>query len=81
MKPYKAKTLSGAQSRVRDLEKVRAKMEKLLRQYQQERRLLAMLAADGPCFDNPIVVAEAKQMRNNVLRIECRLTPDGKYLQ
>jgi hypothetical protein len=44
-KPYTAKTISGAQSRVRELTKMHQQTVKLLDRYAYERKLLARLAA------------------------------------
>lgn len=75
---YKAKSLTGAERRVRQLERNYKRLDELAGRWRKERQLLAMLAADGPCFSNPILVAKAKQMRDEILRVECRLTPEGK---
>lgn len=80
-KPYKAKTLSGAQSYARMLIKSRAKIVALLERYARERKLMAKLAADGPCLLNPLELATAKKLRNEILRNECRLNPDGTPLK
>lgn len=87
-KPYRAKTLSGAQAYVRMLLKQRERTHRLLEQIDQERkqllvdrRTLAKLAAKGPCFYNPLEAFAAETLRDNILRIECSLTPDGKYIR
>ncbi len=77
-KVYKARTLKGAQARVHQLQKICDAMEKRLQRYRAERHGLAMLAADGPCFDNPLIVYEWRNVRDQILLKECRLTPDGK---
>lgn len=77
-KPYKAKSLSGAQALVRALLKQREETAELLTRFYQERNALAMLAANGPCFNNPLVAMEAKQIRNRVLA-EMNINPDGTY--
>lgn len=64
---YKARTLSGAQDRVRRLENLNARLMAMLDRWDQERKLLARLAADTPQFDNPLQVAEAKQLRDSIL--------------
>lgn len=67
-KPYKAKSLRGAESRVRQLQKQIAVRDELLIRFDYERKMLAKLAAETPQFDNPLVVLEAKQIRDHVLR-------------
>jgi len=48
---------------------------------QTERRLLAKLAADGPAFYHPPTIHAAKQLRNQILRDECKLNPDGTPIE
>ena len=67
MKTYTAITLSGAQRRVRELLRQVRDRDNLLDQWARERRLLAMLAAETPQFHNPLVVWEAKMMRDMIL--------------
>jgi predicted ATPase len=69
--------------RVRELLKQIRHLDTILGDYmaqvkklQTEREVLAMLAARGPAFDNPILAAEATKLRDKVLR-ECGLNPDG----
>lgn len=68
MKPYKAKSLIGAQRRVRELQKQVRDRDNLLNTFDKERRLLAELSADTPQFYNPLVVMEAKQIRDRILK-------------
>jgi hypothetical protein len=79
-KPYKAKSLSGAERQVRQLRKIVANLNEIAGRFKQERDRMAMLAADGPCFSNPLVVAETKQLRDKILRESCGLRPDGRSL-
>lgn len=79
-KPYQAKTLSGAQARVRLLERRLREMDALLGKYQDDLETMLKLAADGPAFNNPIEAAVAKGRRNVLLRQWCRLNPDGTPL-
>lgn len=79
-KPYKAKTISGAQAYVRMLQKSRSEIVALLERYAVERRMMAMLAADGPAFMNPLEAMAAKVKRDEILRDECHLNPDGSPL-
>ena len=69
MKPYKAKSLSGAEKRVRQLRKQIKERDSLLHQFDRDRRLMAMLASDTPQFDNPLLVYEAKQIRDRILAL------------
>lgn len=85
-KPYKAKSLKGAQRRVRDLTAQVKHLNEVLgvwmertKEYREHCRTLAKLAADGPAFDNPLKIYEAKNLRDTVLR-ECNLKPDGSHL-
>lgn len=80
-KPYRAKTLSGAQTYVRMLIKSRAEIVELLERYAVERKQMAMLAADGPTFTSPLQAMAAKMLRDQILRDECRLNPDGTPLK
>lgn len=87
-KLYKAKSLRAAEREVRRLRKHREDDAEIIRQYRlalqnvcAERRILAKLAAKGPCFDNPLAAMEAETLRDRVLRSECRLTPEGKHIQ
>jgi hypothetical protein len=79
-KPYRAKTLSGAQTYVRMLLKSRRQIIELLERYAVERKQMAMLAADGPAFTNPLQAMAAKLVRDEILRSECRMNPDGSPL-
>lgn len=67
MKTYVAKSLAGAQRRVRELQRQVRDRDALLDQWARERKLLAMLAAETPQFHNPLAVYEAKQIRDMIL--------------
>jgi len=69
MKPYKAKSINGAQSQVRKLRCQLNECNKLLSQYDAECRLMAKLAADTPQFYNPLVVFEAQHVRDRILAL------------
>lgn len=75
---YKAKTLSGAQRRVRELMKQREALNDLIEQLVRERHMLAKLAAKGPAFFNPLEVMEAEQLRDAVLD-RLGMNPDGTF--
>ncbi len=64
---YKAKTISGAQQRVRQLERHLTLVTRLLDEAAKDRRLLARLAAKTPQFSNPIDVWRAEKVRDRVL--------------
>lgn len=76
---YKARSLKGAERRVRELLKQRAYHIEILENWNKERKLLAKLAAEGPCFDNPLIAHEAKKIRDHILSL-MNLGPDGKFL-
>ncbi len=76
-KPYMAKSISGAQLRVRMLEARMAKDSRVFAEVYRDRGLLAKLAADGPCFFNPLDAMEAKIRRDVILSKEFGLNPDG----
>lgn len=78
--PYKAQTISGAEREVRRLRRFNRELLAMLDEYAHDRVTLAKFAADGPAFDNPIVVMEAKKLRDSILRDRCRLAPDGRPL-
>lgn len=65
--PYKAKTITGAQQRVRLLERRLDFAHKLLERYARERMLLARLASKTPQFSNPLEVLDAEKLRDNIL--------------
>lgn len=69
-KRYTARTLAGATRRVRQLEDQIRVLDEIARRYRDERRLLAMLAARTPQFDNPLVAWEAERIRDEILRKE-----------
>lgn len=66
-KPYTSNSLPAAIREVRMLRKLRGQLSELLEQYARERKLLAMLAADVPQFDNPLKAWEAKELRDQIL--------------
>ena len=79
MKLYKAKSLAGAEMRVRELQRQLREANEILERWAMERKLLAKLAAKGPCFDNPLIVFDAEKIRDGILK-NCGLAPDGKFL-
>lgn len=79
-RPYTAKSISGAQTRVRQLERLYRELNEIAERYYQERNQLAKLAADGAAFLNPLHVAEAKQTRDRVLK-SLHLNPDGSPIR
>lgn len=72
--PYKAKTLSGAQRRVRELMSVQADTMRLLDRFAEERLMFAKLASKTPMFFNPLEVARAEKLRDELLREKRLLT-------
>lgn len=79
-KPYVAKTLTGAQAEVRRLRKQLAETEEMLELLWNDRRMLAMLAAEGPAFFNPLKAMAAKKVRDRVLA-SMNMNPDGSFKQ
>lgn len=82
-KPYKAKSLAGAQRKARELQRDNqqlyaeiADLKRYLVREQHASRMLARLAAKGPAFDNPLIAWEAEQLRDRILA-ELGLNPDG----
>lgn len=69
VKPYKAKSLVAAQTRVRQLQRQVADRDTLLAQFDHERKMVAKLAAETPQFYNPLVAMEAKQIRDRILAL------------
>jgi hypothetical protein len=66
-KPYKAKSITGAQIRVRQLERLLGKYKDLVNKFDKDRILLAKLAAKTPQFFDPLVAMEAEQLRDRIL--------------
>jgi len=75
---YKARSLKGAERRVRELLKIQAEYERYVGRMSQEIKLLARLAAKGPAFDNPLIVAAAEKIRDRELAL-MNMNPDGSY--
>lgn len=67
MKKYKAKSIGAAERRVHMLERQIKQRDDLLSEWSHERKMLAKLAAETPQFFNPLVAAEAKQIRDRIL--------------
>lgn len=72
---YKAKSLSGAERRVRSLFKekkaLQAQVESLTKsidQMDKERLWLAKLASKQPMFDNPLHIWEVEKIRDAILK-------------
>lgn len=62
---YKAKTLSGAQKRVRQLE---SRIVRLAAIHHRERVLLALLASGSHNFQSPYNEVAARKLRDSILR-------------
>lgn len=87
MKPYTAKTIAGAQRRVRELEKIVKSMDKHFGScIAREKaalancKILARLAAKSPMFNNPLEVWAAEKVRDGILR-EVGMNPDGTIIK
>jgi hypothetical protein len=82
---YKAKSITGAQARVRQLEKIRAwyedqctELKLSIKRLNQEADILAKLAAKGPCSFNPLEAFAAEELRDRRLAA-MDLNPDGSF--
>jgi hypothetical protein len=80
---HRFKSIEGAVRRIRQLEKQQRIATGILtgrnleiKQLDSDRKLMARLAADGPCFFNPLEAMAAKQRRNLLLAAQW-LNPDG----
>lgn len=85
-RPYKAKSLAGAQRKVRQLQRDNQQLSNAVKEFAQlfgraehEKRMLARLAAKGPAFDNPLIAWEAEALRDRILA-GLGLKPDGSPL-
>lgn len=81
---YKAKSLRGAERRVRELLKQRDECDELISRLAaernralEERNLLAKLAARGPAFFNPLEVMALEKLRDQILCDVWKMNPDG----
>jgi hypothetical protein len=86
--PYKGKSIKVAQRKIRELSErlevstgLNVSLQRVILRLENDRRMLAMLAAKGPCFTNPLVAFAAENLRDAVLRDECKLMPDGSFLK
>lgn len=77
-KPYQAKSINGAQRRVRQLQKQLDECHRLLGQFAKERLLLAKLAATGPAFFNPLEAFAAEDVRDKILA-QNGMNSDGTF--
>jgi outer membrane murein-binding lipoprotein Lpp len=64
---YKAKSITGAQTRVRQLSKRVEELAAMVEILAEDRSILARLASKAPHFDRPVQAARAESIRNNVL--------------
>ena len=77
-KQYKAKSIAGAERRVRELQKRNAKLLEYLDRSDGEVKALAKLAATGPTFFNPTEIWEAEKLRDEILA-RMGLNSDGTF--
>lgn len=75
-KPYKPRSLKGAEVYVRNLRSQLDDMNRYLVREQHTSRLLARLSATGPAFNNLLVALEARSRRDQILA-ELGMNPDG----
>ena len=80
-KLYKAKSISGAEREVRRLRKSFKHFVDLFEEAHKDRVILAKLAAEGPCFFDPLTVIKAKRRRDELLRTFCNLGSAGQFLK
>ena len=71
------KTHAAAEQRLAQVEKKLEQETARVGRYRKQMTMLAKLAADGPCFFNPLHVSEAKALRNDLL-YEAGLRPNGQ---
>lgn len=71
------KTHAAAEQRLAQVEEKLEQERDRLERCRQQMLMLAKLAADGPCFFNPLHVAEAKALRNDLL-YQAGLRPNGQ---
>ena len=76
-KPHKFKSIDGAVRRVRELERQLVEYKKICERLDKEKRVLAKLASDKPEFFNPLAVAAAKEIRDEVLAIRRLIAARG----
>jgi hypothetical protein len=74
------KSLKYAQRRIRELEKLVSTWRGIAGELNEDRAMLAKLAADGPAFFNPLNVHEAKRLRNLILG-QLGMNPDGTFIK
>jgi hypothetical protein len=80
------KSVENAEKRIRLLEKQLKELDAICSRYKRDYQTaqsvclsLAKLAADGPCFFNPLDIATAKEGRDMILR-SAGLNPDGSFI-
>lgn len=78
MRAYKAKSIAGAERRVRQLQAQINVMNQILDRWKAERNLLARLAATGQAFFNPLDAMAAEKLRNELLA-SLGMHPDGTF--
>jgi hypothetical protein len=79
-KPYTSRSLPSAIREVRKYRRLIAAYQRTCTKLDAERNVMAKLAADGPCFFNPLEAMEAKRLRDEVLLAQ-GLAPDGTFLK
>ena len=75
---HRYRSIAGAVRRIRELQRQVDYLQEIVRKWEQDRILLAKLAAKGPAFDNPLVAWEAEKVRDAVLSLS-GLNPDGSF--
>lgn len=67
-KPYASKSLPAANREVRRLRRMYLELDAIALGIRQERNVMARLAAKKPQFFNPLEVAAAEKLRDDILR-------------
>lgn len=67
---HRYKSINGAVRMIRVQEKIIQKYEESCSRFKAERNLMAQLASDKPEFSNPLVVWDARKLRDQILQRE-----------
>lgn len=78
-KKTRFKSIEATERRIRRLESHCYEYKQICDLYQQEKIMLAKLAATGPAFFNPLDAMEAEKLRDKLLR-SVRINPDGTFI-
>ena len=76
----KPKTAAELQERIREMQSRINSQAALIHRYGMDRMQLALLAATGPTFTNPIAAMKAETLRDRILE-EMGLNLDGTLME